>query len=151
MDQEDLLKKQRKAFSTGNVYQEKIIFLTFFPSVFISLVFISIVFICNPIVSELVLHTTYPALERLVNQFSGLIVFLTCSVFFYSLVLAFRISNQMVGAFGRINRELDDIIAGKSNKAITCRPNDQMTKELLKRVNVLVEHYLKDKYDNTNS
>ena len=58
-------------------------------------------------------------------------------------IFAFIFSHNMVGGFGRILNELDEIIDGNSKKTISSRPHDTLTKELLKRVNLLVEFYVK--------
>lgn len=146
MSQGKTKKSQRSIFKTANKYQDKIILLTFLPSALIFLIFIGIIFLGNPIVCQSVFHTTFPDLEKLVKQLSEWIVVFMCSIFLYSVIIAFVISNEMVGAFGRINRELDDIIAGRSSKTITCRPKDDLIKDLLKRVNVLVEYYAAHKH-----
>ena len=62
-----------------------------------------------------------------------------------SLIVSFIISHNMLGAFERIFFELDEIIAGRSQKTINCRPNDELINNLLKRVNVLVANYVKNK------
>ena len=58
---------------------------------------------------------------------------------------AYVISLHMVGAFGRIIYELDEIIAGRSQKIITTRSKDELAKDLSKRINVLLEHYVANK------
>ncbi len=130
-------------YATSNKYQNEIILLTFIPSVLTFLSFICFVFIGNPTVCKAVFHVSFYDKVKFVNDMSGLMVTLMCLFFMLSLVGAFIISHNMVGAFGRIIRELDEIIAGRSERLISSRPNDTLTKDLLKRVNVLVEHYVK--------
>lgn len=143
MSKDNIKNKSRLVFKTANKFQEKIILLAFFPSALIFLSFICIVFVSNPAISKAVLHVSFYDKEKLVSRLSGLIVFLMCSLFVLSLIGAFVISHNMVGAFGRIIRELDEIIAGRSQKTINSRPDDTLSKDLLKRINVLIESYVK--------
>ena len=138
-------KKSRKIFSTANKYQGRIIFLTFFPSILMFLLFICIVFIANPGISDALLRTSFLDMERLIYQIPWLIVFVMSLILLLSMVGAYVISLNMVGAFGRIICELDKIIAGRSQKTITSRSDDTLTKDLLKRINVLVEYYVENK------
>jgi hypothetical protein len=110
--------------------------------------FICIVFIGNPIIFQSIFHIPLLSMQRSANQVSEMIVFLMCLFFILSLIWAFIISHNMVGAFGRITRELDEIIAGRSQRVISSRPNDTLTKDLLKRINVLAEYYIKHEKKN---
>ena len=142
--------KKRNVFLTANKYQDKIILLSFVPSAFIFIAFMMIVFIGNPIISKAVFSKTLPSVANLIYTFTGVLVFILCSIILLAITIAFVISHHLVGAFGRIIRELDDIIEGKSKRSITYRPGDELAGDLLKRVNVLVEFYVKHKTNNTN-
>ena len=138
-------KPSRNVFNTANIYQNKIILLTFLPSALIFLAFTTIVFIGNPIITKAIYHQSMDNVLSLVYSFTGAIVFFLCLIVILSIVVAFIISHHIVGPFGRIIKELDDIIDGKSTKNITSRPGDDLAKELLKRVNILVGSYVKQK------
>ena len=142
-------KKPRNVFVTANKYQQEMIFLTFLPSALIFLAFSFIVFLGNPAVIRAVFHTSFSTPETSINLFSEAIVFLMCFFFLLSLYAAFIISHNMIGAFGRIIREMDEVISGHSERIISSRPDDTLTKDLLKRINVLIEHYIK--YEKKNS
>jgi|GEM_PF-1715547 len=71
-------------------------------------------------------------------------LFLVGLCFIFSM-LVLAVSQDVVGPFDRINRELDDIIAGRSKRTIVVRPRDKLAQELLKRVNVLIESYVAKK------
>ncbi len=139
------VKKSRNIFKTSNKYQNKIILLVYFPSLLIFMSFVCIVCIGDPIISRAAIHTSFSGMERLINQFSALIILLMCLVLLLSLIMSFVISHNMVGGFERIIRELDDIIAGRSKKSIASRSSDDLIEDLLKRVNVLVEYYVRNK------
>ena len=51
--------------------------------------------------------------------------------------LTFAVSKNLLGAFGRIFRELDEKIAGNRPGPITARKGDDLANELLRRINVL--------------
>ncbi len=138
-------KPARNIFLTANPYQNKIILLSFLPSMLIFFAFIGIVFIGNPVITKAIFHTSIPSMTKMVYVFTGIIIFLLCLIMLVSIMISFVISHHIVGPFGRINKELDDIIAGKSKKLITSRPGDDLAASLLKRVNILVEFYVKHK------
>ncbi len=54
---------------------------------------------------------------------------------------AYAVSNNVVGPFERIIRELDRVIDGGARQPITARPRDALAQDLLKRVNVLVKNF----------
>ena len=142
--------KKRNVFLTANKYQDKIILLSFVPSACIFIAFMLIVFIGNPIISKAVFSKSLPTVANLIYTFTGAIVFILCLIILSAIMIAFVISHHLVGAFGRIIRDLDDIIEGRSKRNITYRPGDDLAADLLKRVNVLVEFYVKHKTNNTN-
>ena len=53
---------------------------------------------------------------------------------------AYAVSNDVVGPFDRIIRELDEVIDGGARHTITVRQRDELAQQLLKRVNVLVKN-----------
>lgn len=53
---------------------------------------------------------------------------------------AYAVSNEVVGPFDRIIRELDEVIDGGARQPITVRQRDELAQQLLKRVNVLVKN-----------
>jgi hypothetical protein len=138
-------KKARSIFSIANKYQATIILLTFFPSTVIFLLFICLIFIINPGISDAAFHTSFVYMEKFISRFPWVIALLMGLVLFLSLIGAYVVSRNIVGAFGRVNRELDEIIAGRSQQFINSRPEDGLMKDLLKRVNVLVSYYVENK------
>ena len=138
-------KKNRKFFCTTNKYQERIVLLAFLPSLLIFLAFSGIFFLMASETMAVFFHGQSSSLENFVSQWSSWIVAVLCVVFVLALVFAFVFSHNLVGAFSRIIAELDEIIAGRSQKPITARPADELANELLKRVNVLIQHYIEHK------
>ena len=71
----------------------------------------------------------------------GVVLALTLLVNLGSISLwAYAVSNQMVGAFERIIRELDGIIEGGAKRPIAARGRDEFATALLQRINVLIEN-----------
>ncbi len=58
---------------------------------------------------------------------------------FFLLVWSYRLSNSMVGAFERIIREIDEFLVTGHKRKIQSREKDSICKELLDRINVLIE------------
>ncbi len=141
--------KPRAIFATHNKFQREIIILAFFPSALIFLTFICMVILGNLFFCKALFHRSFPASIDLVNKLSGLMVFFMCLIFVLTLIGAYIVSHNMIGAYGRILRELDEIIAGRSTKTISSRPNDTLTKELLKRINVLIKSYVAHQHKNS--
>ena len=128
----------QKRFLRTNKYQKKIIALVFFPAVII-IVFMWIVMTVfyREMVGVILFQSSSEAITT-INHW-GVIVFLGLVIVLAGvLFLSFSISLQLVGAFERIIRELDDVIAGKTNKPLKARPKDELANELLKRINVFI-------------
>ena len=50
-----------------------------------------------------------------------------------------RVTNQIVGPYDRIVKELDQIIESKEKRPLSVRQGDEMFEELTKRINRLIE------------
>ena len=71
----------------------------------------------------------------------GIVLALTSLIYLGSIfLLAYAMSNQMVAAFERIIRELDEIIEGRAKGPIAARGRDKLANALLKRLNMLIEN-----------
>lgn len=138
-------KRKRKAFVVSNEYQARIVLLTFFPSLFIFIAFTTLSTLLISGVTQVLLYNSPATLAVQLSQWSGLIVFVLCLIFISALIFSFFISRDLVGAFGRIIRELDEVIEGRSKKLISARPEDKLANELLKRVNILIQSYIANK------
>ena len=88
-----------------------------------------------------ILHKSSSDAIRIINQWRIVIFFGLWAVCLLIILWSFSVSLNLVGAFERIINELDDVISGKSNKPIHARPTDDLANELLKRINVLIEHF----------
>jgi len=138
-------KRSRKIFTTSNKYQTQIILLTFFPPLVICLFFAGFMSIMYKELTAVLLYNSPADLARQVSQWSVLIVGVLCALFIFALMWAFIVSRSLVGAFGRIIREMDEVIDGRSKKLLGARNDDHLANELLKRINVLAKHYIEGK------
>lgn len=139
--------QQRKPIlTTSSKYQEKVLRLLLFPWVFLfAILSVAFVIIMNRLVDDVRygIYVDYGnALMQWLRQYYGYIVFGICAFFIMVISIAFKISHDLIGPFARILNDLDAIIEGRLEKKISVRPKDQLAKELLKRVNVLIEKYI---------
>ena len=136
-------KHYRKLFFRANKYQKKIIALAFLPAVIIIVfMWIAMEIFYRELVGVIVYQSSADAIN-IVNHWSG-IIFAGFFIVLIGITLwAFSASLNMVGAFERLIRELDDVISGSSNKPLKARPKDELANGLLKRINVLIEHFQK--------
>ena len=138
-------KRKRNIFKTVNKYQRDIIFLIFIPLVLMFwILFISTV-IDNPILFRTIFHVSLKEWYRWASFFSTGLIYGLGAVLVLSLIVSFYIAHYLLGAFNRIIQELDEVIDGRSTRMISGRPGDRLAGELLKRVNVLVDFYVKNK------
>ncbi len=140
-----MLRKFRKFYKTNNKYEDHIVLLTFLPSLLIFIVFSAIFFLMASATITAISQQSPSVLESWIHQWFGVVVGVLCVIFVSSLVYAFAFAHHLVGAFGRIITELDEIIAGRSQRPIKARPDDELANELLKRVNVLIQSYIEHK------
>jgi hypothetical protein len=138
-------KKPRKKFSTINKYQERIILLTIVPSVLIFISFSCITLLLTMDGSKIFLNQAPGVWVKALHQWASVIITILCGIIAFALILSFTVSHSMVGAFGRIIREMDEVIDGNSNKLIIARPNDELVQDLLKRINFLLKSYIDKK------
>ena len=93
-------------------------------------------YVYNGMVDEIMNPTTNVPTEELLI----LIVLMCMPVIFSSIVLwTYRITNEMVGAFERLLRELDQIITSKKKEHLVVRKRDVLAGELIKRINILID------------
>jgi hypothetical protein len=138
-------KKSRSSFATHNKYEENIVFLIVLPPALIFLGFICIIFLINPYTMNAVFHCPESVWSKIAFPISiGIITFL-CLMLVLCFMWLFIVLHNLIGAFDRIMKELDDIIAGRSKKTIVARPKDELANDLLKRINTLIKFYVENK------
>jgi hypothetical protein len=73
--------------------------------------------------------------QKIIPGLLSLVTALMILVVFWAL----RISGRYFGAYERILKELDEILAGREKKPLKTRHGDVVFEGLLKRINVLIE------------
>jgi len=138
-----LSEKSRKLFNIANKYQQNIILVSLITSALIFSAFIGVVIISDPYIFK---QATVAQIALLRTYVVWGLIFAMAAMLMAALMVAFIISHHLVGAFGRIIRELDEVIEGKRVKTITARPYDELANNILKRVNVLVRYYVENNH-----
>ena len=133
---------QRKTYFSTNKYQRRILYLTFVPSLIICVCFTFMAVIFHRELIDVILHESEVVIVNYINQWGVFILTLLWTLFILILIWAYIISKNLVGAFIRVIRELDDVIAGKRRRHISARVKDDLANELLKRINILIDRML---------
>ena len=92
----------------------------------------------NQLLDMILLHPP-ASIIRFLNEWGILASFFIWCLFILILLWSYAVSRDLVGAFERILRDLDDIIAGREQKHLYARKNDALANALLKRLNTLVD------------
>ena len=130
---------KRKLFFRVTKYQRPIVSLALCPALFLCiLITVFVIYYQNELVN-MILYTTKPISARIITQWGTIIIGTLWVSFFVLSILSCQISSNLVGAFERIMREMDDIIAGKERRIIRARPKDDLANELAKRINILID------------
>ena len=131
---------RRRAVLGSNKYQRQIITLALVPSVIFCLVMYFLLEVFQHDAAQAIIDRSDAVSVVFLTEW-GIVLVLTVLLYSGSVFLwAYAVSNQMVGAFERIIRELDRIIEGGAKGPITARGRDELANSLLKRINVLIEN-----------
>ena len=125
----------------ANKYQRNIILLSFLPTIlFLLMTTLFVVLFFHELV-QVTLYQSRANMIEMIIQWRGHFLTIFAAFLIGHLVFSFILSSNLVGAFERIIRELDLVLKGEKKTPITSRPNDILAKELLVRVNKLIEKY----------
>ena len=131
---------KRYSFFNINKYQKRILLVTFLPILIVCTLLAAFITIFFKEVLNVILYQTSAPAIQLVNKW-GIIVFMTLWIFLVGVFFwACLLTRTIVGAFERIMHEMDDVIDGKKREHIHARSHDQLAHELLKRINVFIDH-----------
>ena len=145
MDKEKTImaQKKRSLLSPTNTYQRQIITITFFvPFVFCLVIYILVSLLEKDLVHVL-LNSSPAQVAQFVSHWMALTTISLSGILLFFFIIAFYLSQNLVGAFERIIHEMDDVIQGKKASPIQARPKDTLANELLKRINILIKNYKK--------
>ena len=130
----------RKKYLHTNTFQRRILWLAIVPSlIFCIFITISILELYREM-DDFMKYFSKPAVFSMIEKWGLLIISALWLLFVFIIVWVFNVSGKLVGAFGRIIRELDEFIDGKEIKRIKARRKDDLANELLKRINILIKN-----------
>jgi hypothetical protein len=123
-----------------NKYQIRILVLLLLPAVVITT---TLALFSNLFFEQLVAAVESGSKEQMMSLLATwkTSFFFALWVLLSLIVLAtYVVCQQLLGAFTRIFRELDEVIAGQSvRRPITARKGDDLANELLKRINLITQ------------
>lgn len=132
--------KKRRIFPVLNKYQKTIILSIFIPIIMMHLCLFGMLTFLHVDLTRLLLGGVYPEnIAVFVDHWSMSLLILSISFILIALLVSFIISRGLVGAFDRIIGELDEVIDGKRDQSLIARDYDVLVKELLTRINKLIE------------
>lgn len=121
-----------------NKYQKQILTLTFIPLIFLYILIILLMMLFYHDFTNIVLAGIPAPKMQLIHEWSTFVLFVLITLITAIIFFAFSLSQNLVGAFERIIRELDHIIDGGEIKVIKARPKDHLANELLERIDILL-------------
>ena len=125
----------------ANKYQREIILVSFLPAfIIVAIVAAFLAFFFNELI-QVTMHGTRASIVATVVEWRGHIMTIFAAFLIMHLIFSFIVSSNLVGAFERIIRELDQVIKGEKSAPITARTKDTLANELLSRINKLIEKY----------
>ena len=137
--------ERRKTIFYMNVYQKKLFIIALFPSLAICCTFIWIGQLFYRQMMGIILFNSPSSSAQLINQWGVAISLVVFGLFVSLIYWGYYVSQNMVGAFNRIMRELDEIIEKGSLKRITVRSKDDLAQHIVNRINVLIDNIQKNK------
>ena len=137
--------KKRVKYNMASKVQKQIVILMVLPPIVIFIMIAIVPLFLQANISkniQLGNNINYTeVLVELIRQWQGFIIFFICALYSVSTFLVYKCLNPL-GGLPRIIREMDEIIAGQSKEIITARPGDNMTQEMLNRINVFIKSHL---------
>ena len=134
------MEKRSNPLTHMNHWQEKIL-LPFFVLFLITLLCVVVlVMIQNPVFAgvsfwSIPFQGAAGGLALIKLCFAGIIAVAFLGLFYWGV----QVTNRILGAYERLLRELDGVIANRSQGPLRVRSEDEMFAGLLKRVNILIE------------
>ena len=129
--------KNRRPFAPANKYQQRIILLAFFPAIIVYIFVAALICIMHRDMINVLIYGSSATTAQFIHQWTAVILSVLCGVLVLILVWAFLVSRNLVGAFGRIIRELDNMIEKGERWELKARGKDELVNDILERVNAL--------------
>lgn len=134
-----MVKPKRKLFPFINTYQGKIVFSVFVSALVLHLCLFVMLTILHMNLGMLIIEEApTDVVAGFIDSWSFTVILISLFFVMSVLVITFIISRNLVGAFERVIRELDDILEGRKETPVAVRKHDSLAQELLKRVNKII-------------
>jgi hypothetical protein len=127
----------RQLFFKSNKYQRMIIHLVFYPSL---VVFCIVTYYISMFTYDVMaaFAANDEASLTLIKWKTILLLAVITGCFLAIILWAYVVSSRLVGAFERILKELDGILAGEPKHLFKARRNDALANDLIQRLNALI-------------
>ena len=131
---------KRKRFLRINRWQRQSIKLSVAPALVLFMFMFLLIEIFQTELRGVIITSTDEAAILALTRW-GVWLFLALAACFLAVVASTYVaSRNVLGPFDRLLREMDEMLDGRrERKPLTVRPKDDLAKELLKRVNKLIE------------
>ncbi|MBF0478302.1 MAG: hypothetical protein HQL26_02355 [Candidatus Omnitrophica bacterium] len=123
----------RKVLFNVNKYQQ----ILFYPTILVFMIGCMMAWLCL-MYFMLTDYLANPGLGQIHRLIPYMLVILAAALILV-IIWQSKLSNRVVGAFGRVVREMDEVIEGKRPGPIMVRERDEMFYEIVKRVNLLID------------
>ena len=146
--------QKRNPFRLANKHQYHIILSVMVPALFCLVISLLSIYYISFIAHQLALYNSadfsrpevYTPWILNINRWMAVIPWILFAISFsiFALVIwIFDFSNRLVGPYGRVLRELDEILEGKNKGKISLRRKDEFLGDLIKRINILIQRLSK--------
>ncbi len=132
--------RSRRALLHTTKHQRQIIGLSVVPATIFCVVMYFLLHAFQNEVAEAIYTASDVASIKFVSEWAFALLAIVLLYLGCGFLWAYAVSNNVVGPFDRIIRELDEVIDGGARQPITVRQRDELAQQLLKRVNVLVKN-----------
>lgn len=129
---------KRRLFSINNEYQARIVLLAVVPPLVIALSLTAAIFIMDAQFNRLVAEQSPAFWAQTIADWFYAVVYFVFFLLILSLIYSFIFAQNLVNPFGRVIREMDEVLASGNKRVITARPHDELANELLQRINAFI-------------
>ncbi len=132
--------EKRRRFVGLNRGQRLSITLAVAPALVLFLFVFLLIEIFEPELSDVIITSTDEAAIVALTRWGVWLYLALAACFLAVMASTYVASRHVLGPFDRLLREMDEMLDGRrERKPLTVRPKDDLAKELLKRVNKLIE------------
>lgn len=131
--------KKRKIFPVISRHQIRMVFLVFLLTIIMHMCLFTALSLMQLDLFEIIMESNPDAIGSVVDRWSVNILIMSGIFMVVCLICTYLISRNLVGSFGRIIREMDEVLSGEKTSPIVARKYDWLAKEVLERVNAMIE------------